>query len=118
LTEIVERVAEEREVPNESGLCWCGCGRQTGIAKTVQRSGGVLLYRPGDHKRFLPGHANSLRRNRTPRMKSYSAIRSAWLMSVNPTGWLGHGSFSGLLSRLSDMHKRAGRKRWNCVRSS
>jgi hypothetical protein len=43
--------------PNPSGLCLCGCGGETAIAKrTNARS---AMYR-GRHARFLPGHGSRL----------------------------------------------------------
>jgi hypothetical protein len=52
------------EPPNPSGLCQCGCGELTSIAKRTDRSRSDVY---GQHKRFRPNHhlrvANPARRS-------------------------------------------------------
>lgn len=43
--------------PNPSGLCMCGCGEKTAIAKVSRSERGVVI---GEHVCFLPGHINRM----------------------------------------------------------
>jgi len=43
------------EGPNPSGLCMCGCGRPTAIAKQSESRNGVIAGKP---HRYLPGHGS------------------------------------------------------------
>lgn len=44
---------DTRTPPNPSGLCECGCGETTPIAKVKVKNLGLLS---GDHRRFVQGH--------------------------------------------------------------
>lgn len=48
-----QKVRDSLPALNPSGICQCGCGRQTGIAERTYAHQGVAL---GHHYRFLPGH--------------------------------------------------------------
>lgn len=41
------------EQPNPSGLCMCGCGQTTPVARTSKPQRG---YRAGEYLRYVPGH--------------------------------------------------------------
>lgn len=44
---------DQMGIPNPSGLCMCGCGQETMIAKQTDAKEGTVL---GCHKRFINGH--------------------------------------------------------------
>ena len=43
-----------QDTPIPSGLCQCGCGKQTGIVKITSAARGV---KRGDHARYFPSHS-------------------------------------------------------------
>ena len=45
--------AHSPDAPNPSGLCQCGCGQLTPIAKSTRPNRGWVK---GEHVRFMPGH--------------------------------------------------------------
>lgn len=76
------------------GLCECGCGRATAIAKQTRGARGSVK---GQHFRFMPGHRahgskNALRHGMkgTP---EYAAYQGAKFRCTNPNGnrWLRYG---------------------------
>lgn len=49
---------EQRPLGNQSGLCRCGCGEKTPIAKKTRTSEGIMA---GEPVNYLPGHINKIR---------------------------------------------------------
>lgn len=45
-----------REVPNQTGLCMCGCGQTTNTAPQTMRA---LGYRKGEHYRYIASHVHA-----------------------------------------------------------
>lgn len=56
-TRIYRRRKNWAELPNPSGLCMCGCGQTTPIAKKTDASRNTLT---GEHLRFVRGHHRHL----------------------------------------------------------
>lgn len=68
--------------PNPPGLCMCGCGRPTPIAKQSHRAMGNVK---GEHVRYLPGH------NTTIRSYTVNHDTGCWIWDGRPQP-LGYGT--------------------------
>lgn len=81
------------ESPNPSGLCMCGCGRQTEIAKQSRTGRGWIK---GEHKRYILGHAGPITtRNICPQCGGRKDVnagqcRACWRAAHRRDDWGGY----------------------------
>lgn len=75
--------------PNPSGLCQCGCGSPTAVARQTDRKKGMVAGTPN---RYLPGHnRQTTPRNKIPLELWYEVNRNTgcwqWLGVINKHGY-------------------------------
>lgn len=80
------------DAPNPSGLCHCGCGRITPLARSNHPDRGL---RAGQHRRFIPGHHvgkaekhSKWKGGRYVRADGYIAVRAIGHPSADKDGYV------------------------------
>src|SRR5437764_337649 len=78
-----EKLKQLLALPNPSGLCMCGCGQRTPIARRSERARGYLR---GEHVRYVMGHGHRL----APVPYSVDEATGCWVWQRTRTEF-GHG---------------------------